>query len=98
MAVEIKLSELRTVVNRILDHIEHNLGRTSVKLDQDSYWDVASGERYDFTKSPENFEHGQLQDDWEFLSSILKDKDQAVALMLIHAAPLLRYLGEEVGQ
>jgi hypothetical protein len=98
MAVEIKLSELRTVVNRILDHIEHDLGRASVKLDQDSYWDVASKERYDFTKSPENFEHGQLQDDWEFLSAILKDKDQAVALMFIHVAPVLRYLGEEIGQ
>jgi hypothetical protein len=98
MAVEIKLSDLRAVINQILDHIEHDLGRASVKLDQDSYWDVANGERYDFTKSPGNFEHGQLQDDWEFLSAILKDKDQAVALMLIHAAPLLRYLGEEVGQ
>jgi hypothetical protein len=98
MDVEIKLSELRLVINRILDHIEHDLGRESVKLDQDNYWDVADVERYDFTKSPENFGHGQLYDDWEFLSSILKDKDQAVALMLLHVAPLLRYIGEEVGQ
>jgi hypothetical protein len=98
MDVEIKVSELRIVINRILDHIEHDLGRASVKLDQDSYWDVANAERYDFTKSPESFEHGQLQDDWDFLSSILKDKDQAVALMLFHVAPLLRYIGEEVGQ
>ncbi len=98
MDVEIKLSELRLVVNRILDHIEHDLGLLSVKLDQDDYWDVTDGERYDFTKSPENFGHGQLHDDWEFLSSILKDKDQAVALMLIHVAPLLRCIGEEVGQ
>ena len=98
MAVEIKLSELRTVVSRILDHIEHDLGHASVKLDQDDYWDVASEERYDFTKSPQNFEHGQLQDDWEFLSSILRDKDQAVAYMLVHVTPLLRCIGEEVGQ
>lgn len=97
MAVEIKLSELRTVVNRILDHIEHELGHASVKLDHDDYWDVASEEKYVFTKSPENFEHGQLQDDWEFLRSILRDKDQAVALMLVHAAPLLRCIGEEIG-
>ena len=95
MALEINISELRLVINRILDHIEHDLGHASVKLDEDDYWDVADEERYDFTKSPENFEHGQLHDDWEFLSSILKDKDQAVALMLIHAAPLLRYVGEQ---
>jgi hypothetical protein len=94
--LEIQLSELRLVLNRILDHIEHDLGKARVRLDQDDYWDVADEERYDFTKSPQNFEHGQLGDDWEFLSAILKDKDQAVALMLMHAAPLLRCIGEQV--
>jgi hypothetical protein len=98
MDVEINISELRLVVNRILDHIEHDLGHKSVKLDQDNYWDVSDEERYDFTKTPKNFEHGQLYDDWEFLSSILKDKDQAVTLMLIHLAPLLRRIAEQVRQ
>ncbi len=98
MAVEINLSDLRTVVNRILDHIEHDLGHTTVKLDQDDYWEVADTERYDLTSSPNGYVVGQLHDDWEFLSSILRDKHQAVALMLTHAAPLLRCIGEEVGQ
>lgn len=98
MAVEINIAELRVVINRILEHIEHDLGNVTVNLEEDDYWDVANEERYDFTKSPENFEHGQLHDDWEFLSSILNDKDQAVALMLIHVAPLLRRIGEQVGQ
>ena len=80
MAIEINISELRLVVNRILDHIEHDLGHVSVKLDQDDYWDVADGERYDLTKSPQGYVVGQLHDDWEFLSSILRNKDQAVAL------------------
>lgn len=96
--VEIKVSDLRLVIDRILDHIERDLGRSTVTLRQDSYWDVADEERYDFTKTPKSFEHGQLHDDWQFLASILKDKDQAVSLMLIHVAPLLRCLGEEVGQ
>jgi hypothetical protein len=94
--LELEISELRLVLNRILDHIEHDLGKARVTLDQDNYWDVADEERYDFAKSPQNFEHGQLGDDWEFLSAILKDKDQAVALMLMHAAPLLRRIGEQV--
>jgi hypothetical protein len=98
MAFEIRISDMRLAVNRILDHIENDLGQETVVLDQDSYWDVADDERYNFTKIPENFGHGQLQDDWQFLSSILEDKDQAVALMLIHAAPLLRRIGEQVGQ
>lgn len=98
MALEINIAELRLAINRILEHIEHDLGHATVSLQEDDYWDVANQERYDFTKSPENFEHGQLHDDWEFLSSILNDKNQAVALMLIHVAPLLRCVGEQVGQ
>lgn len=96
MAVEIKLADLRLVINRILDHIEHDLGKKEVILDEDNYWDVGTQERYDFSKSPENFEHGQLSDDWQFLSAILDDKDQAFALMLMHATPLLRRIGEQV--
>ena len=98
MAVEINLSDLRLVINRILDHIEHDLGHASLKLTKDDYWEVPDSERYDLTKSPDGYVIGQLHDDWEFLSSILNDKDQAVALMLIHIAPLLRCIGEQVGQ
>lgn len=98
MVVEINIAELRLVVNRILDHIEHDLGQAHVKLDEDNYWDVSNEERYDFTKTPNSFEHGQLHDDWEFLSSILNDKDQAVTLMLIHVAPLLRRIAEQIGK
>ena len=65
-SLSIEISELRLVVNRILDHIENDLGQAQVTLDQDDYWDVANAERYDFTKVPENFEHGQLRDDWSF--------------------------------
>jgi hypothetical protein len=98
MTIEIKISDMRLVINRILDHIEHDLGLTAVKLSQDSYWEVSYNQRYDFTKTPTDYDHGQLYDDWEFLTSILKDNDQAVSLMLIHAAPLVRWLGEKVGQ
>jgi hypothetical protein len=98
MDVEVKIADLRLVIGRIFDHIEHDLGYATIKLDQDDYWDVADAERYDFTRSPTNLGHGQLRDDWEFLSSIIKDKDQAVSLMLIHVAPLLRRIGEQVGQ
>jgi hypothetical protein len=96
--MHVRISDLKLVINRILDHISNDLGLDSVNIDQDSYWDVADDERYVFSKTPENFGHGQLQDDWQFLSSILRDKDQAVSLMLIHAAPLLRRIGEQIGR
>jgi hypothetical protein len=98
MALKVNVSEMRIIVNRILDHIEHDLGKGSVSLTQDDYWEVADNERYDFTKSPDACAVGKLHDDWEFLRAILKDKDQAVALMLVYVAPILRGLGEEIGQ
>ncbi|MDR0234492.1 MAG: hypothetical protein LBI31_06820 [Zoogloeaceae bacterium] len=97
MDVEIKIADLRLAINRILDHIENELGHTSVALGQDYYWEVHDADKYDFNKTPNNnYMVGNLYDDWEFLSATLKDKDQAIAYMVVHAAPLLRYIGEEV--
>ncbi|WP_407157123.1 hypothetical protein [Bradyrhizobium sp. STM 3557] len=98
MAVEVNVSELRIIVNRILDHVEHDLGVTNVTLTQDEYWTISGNERFDLTRIPDVNGVGKLCDDWEFLQPLLKDKDQAVALMLIHVAPILSWLGEEIGQ
>jgi hypothetical protein len=99
MPVEVNISELRTIISKIFDHIEHDLGVRSVPLTQDDYWTVLSRERFDLTKCPDVCGVGKLYDDWAFLQPLLdKDKDQAVSLMLIHVAPILRWLGEEVGQ
>lgn len=96
MANNINISELRLVIERILNHIERDLGKAEVVLDEDDYWDVADEERYNFSKTPKNFEHGQLRDDWEFLLPIIKNEDRAFALMLMHVAPLLRRIGEQI--
>jgi hypothetical protein len=96
MVTRIKISDLRIVINLIFNHIEHDLKKENIFLEEDDYWDIIIHERYDFRKIPENFEHGQLSDDWHFLSSILNDKDQALDLMLMHVAPLLRYISDKV--
>ena len=97
MALEIEINDLRQVANRIFDHIQKDLKIDKVRIDQD-YWDIPKDKLYDPTKDPSDLVLGQLYDDWEFLSSILSDKEQAVSLMFVHLAPLLRYIGEEVGQ
>lgn len=98
MALEIEINDLRQVANRIFDHIQKDLKIDKVRIEQDYYWDIPKDKLYDPTKDPSDLVLGQLYDDWDFLSSILADKEQAVSLMLIHLAPLLRYIGEEVGQ
>ena len=97
MATEIPICEIRMVVTRLLDHIERDLGRPIVSLSADDYWDVADDQRYEFDKSPEGYVVGKLSDDWEFLAAVLEDQDQAASLMLVHLAPLLRRIGEQIG-
>jgi hypothetical protein len=97
MTVDVSIPELRRVVNLILDHIEHDLGVRQIALDQDDYWHVMSPEKYDLLTNSRNLGIGKLSDDWEFLAKLPDDRQQAVALMLIHVAPLLERIGEQVG-
>lgn len=97
---EIDLHTLKQVTNAILDHIINDLKikKIAIKGDRDFYWEVPSDRLYAVKKEQPQLDMGRLSDDWEFLVPIKDDKNQAVALMLIHLAPLLRYLGEEIGQ
>jgi len=96
--VEIDLQELRLIIQRIFEYMESDLGLKKLTLDKDFYWDVPSEDRYDLTRSPETCDVGQLYDDWGFLRPILQDKSQALPLMLIHVAPLLLWIGENIGE
>lgn len=69
-----------------------------MSLDEDYYWTVASEELYEFRTAPTNLNVGSLCDDLEFLSSLEGDEKMAVSRMLIHVAPLLRYLATKIGQ
>ena len=98
MTVEIKIADLRLVINRIFDHIENDLGCMVVKLNENYYWDVSAKMRYEYDfdlEGSEGYERRQLYDDWKFLSPILQDEKLTVSPMLIHVAPLLRYIGEK---
>jgi hypothetical protein len=79
--------------------IGRDLGIRSVPLTKDDYWTVSGNERLDLTKYPDAYGVGKLYDDCAFLRPLLdKDQDEAVSLMLIHAAPILWWLGEEIGE
>lgn len=89
----LNIIQLRQITQMLLDSCEA-LGGSEWVLDEDLYWEVDECVRYGFTRSPEcgDFVVGQLYDDWHFLSALLEDPDQAHPLMLIHLAPLLRYM------
>jgi hypothetical protein len=97
---ELDLRDLKKTIDAIFDHISNDLKveKLAIKGDQDFYWDVPTDELYAVREAQPKLDVGRLSDDWDFLQAILKDKDQAVSLMLIHVAPLLRHIGQEIGQ
>ncbi len=97
MNLAINIADLRKITNLIFDHMEHDLDITSIVIEEDYYWDIPSKELYKVEGDHPSPGIGQLYDDWEFLSKI-RDREQAVSLMMIHVAPLLRYIGEKIGQ
>ncbi len=95
--MEINLEKLRNIVNLIFDHISSDAGVDKVLLDKDFYWDIDDEKLYDMSSQPDSLDVGQLYDDWGFLKNI-KCKEEAVALMFIHVAPLLRHIGLKAGR
>ncbi len=96
----IHLAELRRIINDLLEHAEQVNGPEFV-LEQDYYWDLDNEAVYGFSsEAPKPEGVGSLGDDWEFLLNLRGSdiKEDGPSLMLIHAAPLLRYIGEKLGR
>ena len=92
------LAELKQVIDLLFEHIMETRGVTSCEIDEDLYWTIRSPGVYDMADDPEKYTlTGSLYDDWEFLSVILEPGRQPLANQLTELAPLLRYLGERLG-
>jgi hypothetical protein len=94
---KISIAELRSIVNDLLLHVERVAG-PEVTIDSDFYWDLPSPELWDVSKNiPKVDEIGRLTDDLHFLRVMKDTVEYGPSVNLIHAAPLLRYIGEKVG-
>lgn len=96
--MEIELKELQLIINRLIDHIvkTRNIDRVVVK--ETAYWNIPPESLYKLDEKPSMLDVGDLRDDWEFVSSFLDESRQPVAYQLTEVAPLLRYIGETLGQ
>lgn len=96
----LEIHALQKISNSIFDHIINDLKISKIELkeNKDFYWEVPDDELYAVKNAQPKLDIGRLSDDWEFLKPLLHEEKQAVSLMLIHLAPLMRYLGTEVGK
>jgi len=96
----VHLGDLRRIVNDLLEHAERVHG-PEFTLDHDYFWAIDSDRALDvLTPVTEVNEVGSLGDSWEFLLGMLDTdiKEDGPSSMLMHAAPLLRYIGEKIGR
>ena len=95
----VNVAELRRIVNELLEHVE-SVNGPEFQLDQDCYWDLDSKDMFDMKNEVTSVDLvGSLGDSWEFLLN-MRDRDirqDGPSLMLVHVAPLLRYMGEKIG-
>jgi hypothetical protein len=92
----INIAELRVIVDAILSHIEEDMGIKEVDLTEDYYWNFVDEVAYMGEVEQDAMTVGSLYADLEFLLPLLSNKEQAFPLMLVHVAPLLRYLSTKV--
>ena len=93
--IEIDVPTLRLVSCLLLDRLEAQ-GGTSISLDKDFYWQIAEVDRYKIEDEPNEFEVGQLSEDWENIRRIAEGTADPLAFDLCWLASILSAIGEKV--
>jgi hypothetical protein len=96
MAFEVAFSDLRRVVNRLLDHAQEKLGSDVLIVEEDYYYHIPEDWRYQMYSPPGQPDIGSLHDDWEFCRTLVDPENEPVSLLLDELAPLLSYIGLRV--
>lgn len=63
--MQIDLSELKQVIDRLFNHIMETRGVESFEFEKENYWNIPSKDVYNI-EDPKEFDIGILYDDWEF--------------------------------
>lgn len=94
-AVQVTVSELRKVCEKIFDHLEA-MGYSRVEISHEYYWDIPQESRYDPYQEPQQFTLGQLTDDLSELQRIARNDSEPLAYAFVWLATVIRAIGEEV--
>jgi hypothetical protein len=96
--MQIETAKLRELIVKTLDYIADDLGVAVISIDDSNnfYWNIP-GEQLSVMRDAPKPDVGSLSDDCDFirLAHASLEKGEAPApYILIHAAPLLRYVAE----
>ncbi len=92
--MNVKVAELRAIADRLFTYLEET-GRSDFEISEDYYWSIEKDEVYDPYKDPKALTMGQLSDDWDELSDILKEESPPIGYALVWLSAILRNIGEK---
>ena len=94
----VKIADIKLIIDSIFEHLTDDLKIDEVELTEEFYQEVPEAVLYSMGENVTGLTVGSLFDDLEFLRPLVSDRSLATSLMLIHVAPLLRYIAMKVGQ
>ncbi len=93
--MRINTKELRTVTEKLFDHLEE-LQIEYIDVPRDFYWDLSGDQLYDVQKEPDDLVVGQLSDDWQELHKVLNERSDPMSYHFVWLSSILRVIGEQI--
>jgi len=92
--MRVTTGNLRQATAQLLEHLEKT-GQAEFSVEEDFYWSIPEGDRYDPYNEPKKLTLGQLSDDWAEVQSIVDGSRAPVGYALVWLAAVLRRIGEK---
>ena len=93
--MNIKLTDLRKVTERLLLHLEQ-VAKDDIELDVDYYWSIDQEQRYSVNNEPNDFSIGQLTDDWKSLVKMINEEHGTISYELVWLSSIFQAIGEKI--
>ncbi|MCV6638321.1 hypothetical protein [Candidatus Albibeggiatoa sp. nov. NOAA] len=69
----------------------------AVEFEDDYYWHIVEGQRYDPFQKPDDMTMGQLSFDWDDIKKIANKENEPIGYALVWLAALYTHFGENCG-
>jgi len=92
--MKVTTTEIVSIASALCKHLE-NCGCSEVEIEKTAYWSIPKEYEYDPYSEPKEYTLGELEDDWNELTKIAENPDNAVGYGMVWLASVLRAVGQQ---
>ena len=92
--MKINIDDISKIITLLLLNLKNSKGK-EIELKTDFYWDISSIQQYNPYNEPTDISLGQLSDDLNEISRLLKSNGEVIPYDLKRAAEILKALSYE---